>query len=75
MNTQEIRNALAAMEKGRLVLHLRSREVVEAALRGRSLRALAREIDISPTYLSLARNGRTALSPQVCRALLSEIER
>ena len=48
-----------------------------ARLRGEvtRLRALARDIGLSPTYLSLCGTGRAPLSPAACRALLKEIER
>lgn len=75
MNTQEIHAALDGLDRGRKVLQSKSAAVVEAAKRGRSLRALARDIGLSPTYLSLCGTGRVALSPAACRALLKEIDR
>jgi len=71
----EIHAALDGLDRGRKVLQSKSASVVEAAKRGRSLRALARDIGLSPTYLSLCGTGRAPLSPAACRLLLKEIER
>ena len=73
MNTQEIHAALDGLDRGRKILQSKSASVVEAAKRGRSLRALARAIGLSPTYLSLCHTGKTALSPGACRRLLDQI--
>jgi len=69
----EIRAALEAADTAHAMLARRSRAIIDAAKGERSLRALARAIGLSPTYLSLCHTGKTALSPGACRRLLDQI--
>lgn len=69
----EIRAALDAADTAHTMLARRSHAIIDAAKGERSLRALARAIGLSPTYLSLCHTGKTALSPGACRRLLDQI--
>ncbi len=61
-------------EYDRLALEWHGPMAIEMAKRGRSLRNLARNTGLSPTYLSLVANGRQRISLYALHALLCECE-
>lgn len=65
MTPKEVSDGIKQWKKTKVAMERMAPRMIERLLEVQSLRSLARDMELSPTYLSQVRNGNTPISPEV----------